>query len=167
MLSAGERVGVAEVGILATVGAVELPVHRRPKVAVLSTGAVLIIYSFYLLFVHSIFYLSILSTIYSFYLLSKFNGFFVYCSLTVFYLFILYMLLFFVFACGGGGGGGGGGLAVQLPVHRRPKVAVLSTGAVLFNLFIYLLLLIQYSIYSFYLLFIHCIYYLKLMVVLF
>lgn len=38
MLEAGERVGVAEVGILATVGAVQLPVHRRPKVAVLSTG---------------------------------------------------------------------------------------------------------------------------------
>jgi hypothetical protein len=39
VLEAGERVGVAEVGILATVGAVQLPVHRRPKVAVLSTGA--------------------------------------------------------------------------------------------------------------------------------
>lgn len=38
MLDVGERVGVAEIGILATVGAVELPVHRRPKVAVLSTG---------------------------------------------------------------------------------------------------------------------------------
>lgn len=38
VLEAGERVGVAEVGILATVGAVSLPVHRRPKVAVLSTG---------------------------------------------------------------------------------------------------------------------------------
>lgn len=38
VLQAGERVGVAEIGILATVGAVELPVHRRPKVAVLSTG---------------------------------------------------------------------------------------------------------------------------------
>lgn len=38
VLEAGERVGVAEIGILATVGAVELPVHRRPKVAVLSTG---------------------------------------------------------------------------------------------------------------------------------
>jgi molybdopterin biosynthesis enzyme len=38
VLEAGERVGVAEVGILATVGAVQLPVHRRPKVAVLSTG---------------------------------------------------------------------------------------------------------------------------------
>lgn len=37
-MEAGERVGVAEVGILATVGAVQLPVHRRPKVAVLSTG---------------------------------------------------------------------------------------------------------------------------------
>lgn len=38
VLEAGERIGVAEIGILATVGAVELPVHRRPKVAVLSTG---------------------------------------------------------------------------------------------------------------------------------
>lgn len=38
VLQAGERVGVAEIGILATVGAVKLPVHRRPKVAVLSTG---------------------------------------------------------------------------------------------------------------------------------
>lgn len=38
MLQAGERVGVAEVGILATVGAASLPVHRRPRLAVLSTG---------------------------------------------------------------------------------------------------------------------------------
>jgi molybdopterin biosynthesis enzyme len=38
VLSAGERVGVAEVGILATVGAVQLPVYRQPLVAVLSTG---------------------------------------------------------------------------------------------------------------------------------
>lgn len=38
VLEAGERVGVAEVGILATVGAAKLPVHRRPKLAVLSTG---------------------------------------------------------------------------------------------------------------------------------
>jgi gephyrin len=38
VLEAGERVGVAEVGILATVGAAHLPVHRRPRLAVLSTG---------------------------------------------------------------------------------------------------------------------------------
>lgn len=38
MLAAGEVVGVAEVGILATTGAVQLQVHRRPRVAVLSTG---------------------------------------------------------------------------------------------------------------------------------
>lgn len=38
MLEAGQRVGVAEVGILATVGAATLPVHRRPRLAVLSTG---------------------------------------------------------------------------------------------------------------------------------
>jgi gephyrin len=38
VLAAGERVGVAEVGILATVGATALPVRRRPVVAVLSTG---------------------------------------------------------------------------------------------------------------------------------
>jgi hypothetical protein len=38
VLEAGERVGVAEVGILATVGAATLPVHRRPRLAVLSTG---------------------------------------------------------------------------------------------------------------------------------
>ncbi len=38
VLRAGERVGVAEVGILATVGAVQLAVHAVPRVAVLSTG---------------------------------------------------------------------------------------------------------------------------------
>eukprot|EP00879_Flechtneria_rotunda_P011488 GHRR01012001.1.p1 GENE.GHRR01012001.1~~GHRR01012001.1.p1 ORF type:complete len:319 (+),score=94.00 GHRR01012001.1:795-1751(+) len=38
VLKAGERVGVAEIGILATVGAANLPVHRRPQLAVLSTG---------------------------------------------------------------------------------------------------------------------------------
>ena len=38
MLAAGEGVGVAEVGILATVGAVQLPVYRQPLVAILSTG---------------------------------------------------------------------------------------------------------------------------------
>ncbi|KAG2449667.1 hypothetical protein HYH02_005196 [Chlamydomonas schloesseri] len=38
VLQAGERVGVAEVGILATVGAVSLRVHTTPRVAVLSTG---------------------------------------------------------------------------------------------------------------------------------
>eukprot|EP00198_Chlamydomonas_reinhardtii_P008997 XP_001698334.1 molybdenum cofactor biosynthesis protein [Chlamydomonas reinhardtii] len=38
VLQAGERVGVAEMGILATVGAVSLKVHATPRVAVLSTG---------------------------------------------------------------------------------------------------------------------------------
>eukprot|EP00775_Hariotina_reticulata_P002119 gene2119-2438_t len=38
VLEAGERVGVAEIGILATVGAAALPVRRRPRLAVLSTG---------------------------------------------------------------------------------------------------------------------------------
>ncbi|PSC71843.1 Molybdopterin biosynthesis CNX1 [Micractinium conductrix] len=38
VLTAGQHVGAAEVGILATVGATEVEVHRKPKVAVLSTG---------------------------------------------------------------------------------------------------------------------------------
>ena len=38
VLAAGELVGIAEVGILATVGAVEVQVHSRPHVGVLSTG---------------------------------------------------------------------------------------------------------------------------------
>ncbi|GLI59317.1 hypothetical protein VaNZ11_001172 [Volvox africanus] len=38
VLKAGELVGVAEIGILATVGAVHLKVHSTPKVGVLSTG---------------------------------------------------------------------------------------------------------------------------------
>ncbi|MEW5308598.1 MAG: hypothetical protein WDW38_000543 [Sanguina aurantia] len=38
VLAAGETVGTAEVGLLATVGAVSLSVYRRPRVAVLSTG---------------------------------------------------------------------------------------------------------------------------------
>lgn len=38
VLSAGDVVGVAEVGILATVGATRLPVFRAPLVGVLSTG---------------------------------------------------------------------------------------------------------------------------------
>lgn len=38
VLEAGEVVGVAEIGILATVGAVEVSVFKRPHVAVLSTG---------------------------------------------------------------------------------------------------------------------------------
>ncbi len=38
VLQAGERLGPAEIGLLATVGAVEVPVHPRPRVAVLSTG---------------------------------------------------------------------------------------------------------------------------------
>eukprot|EP00892_Ulva_mutabilis_P000348 jgi/Ulvmu1/10313/UM060_0115.1 len=37
-LEDGELIGPAEVGILATVGAVKVNVHRQPKVAVLSTG---------------------------------------------------------------------------------------------------------------------------------
>jgi gephyrin len=37
-LPAGHAIGAAEVGILATVGAVEVSVHRKPHVAVLSTG---------------------------------------------------------------------------------------------------------------------------------
>jgi gephyrin len=37
-LPAGHSIGAAEVGILATVGAVEVSVHRKPHVAVLSTG---------------------------------------------------------------------------------------------------------------------------------
>ena len=39
VLQAGERVGVAEVGILATVGATRVEVYRTPHVGVLSTGA--------------------------------------------------------------------------------------------------------------------------------
>ena len=38
VLEAGEVVGVAEIGILATVGAVTVKVYKRPHVAVLSTG---------------------------------------------------------------------------------------------------------------------------------
>lgn len=38
VLDAGEVVGVAEVGILATVGATHVQVYSRPHVAVLSTG---------------------------------------------------------------------------------------------------------------------------------
>jgi gephyrin len=38
VLAAGERVGVAEVGLLATVGAALLPARARPIVGVLSTG---------------------------------------------------------------------------------------------------------------------------------
>lgn len=38
VLSPGERIGVAEIGILATVGAAQLAVYRRPRVGVLSTG---------------------------------------------------------------------------------------------------------------------------------
>ncbi|GBF94452.1 molybdopterin biosynthesis, partial [Raphidocelis subcapitata] len=38
VLSAGDVVGIAEVGILATVGATRLPVFRAPLVGVLSTG---------------------------------------------------------------------------------------------------------------------------------
>ena len=38
VLDAGEFVGVAEVGILATVGATHVQVYSRPHVAVLSTG---------------------------------------------------------------------------------------------------------------------------------
>lgn len=38
VLAAGERLGPAEIGLLATVGAVEVAVHPKPRVAVLSTG---------------------------------------------------------------------------------------------------------------------------------
>jgi gephyrin len=38
VLRAGERLGVAEVGLLATVGATHVQVYPRPRVAILSTG---------------------------------------------------------------------------------------------------------------------------------
>src|ERR1700730_7202640 len=38
ILAAGSRIGAAEVGLLATVGCSSVPVHRRPRVAVLATG---------------------------------------------------------------------------------------------------------------------------------
>jgi gephyrin len=38
VLMAGERLGPAEIGLLATVGLTAVPVHPRPRVAVLSTG---------------------------------------------------------------------------------------------------------------------------------
>jgi len=38
VLTAGERLGPAEIGLLATVGAVNVAVYPRPRVAVLSTG---------------------------------------------------------------------------------------------------------------------------------
>ncbi len=38
VLAAGTRLGAAELGLLATVGAADIPVVRRPRVAVLSTG---------------------------------------------------------------------------------------------------------------------------------
>jgi len=38
ILSAGTRLGSAEIALLASVGAVEVPVYRRPAVAVLATG---------------------------------------------------------------------------------------------------------------------------------
>jgi molybdopterin molybdotransferase len=38
VLSAGTRLGAAEVGLLATVGCAQVPVCRRPRVAVLATG---------------------------------------------------------------------------------------------------------------------------------
>jgi molybdopterin molybdotransferase len=38
VLSAGTRLGAAEVGLLATVGCAQVPVYRRPRVAVLATG---------------------------------------------------------------------------------------------------------------------------------
>src|SRR5215470_13684690 len=38
VLTAGSRLGPAEVGLLATVGCVEVPVYKRPRVAVLATG---------------------------------------------------------------------------------------------------------------------------------
>jgi molybdopterin molybdotransferase len=38
ILPAGTAIGPAEIGLLATIGRVRVPVHRRPRVAVLSTG---------------------------------------------------------------------------------------------------------------------------------
>jgi gephyrin len=38
LLSSGERLGAAEIGLLATAGFASVPVHGRPHVAVLSTG---------------------------------------------------------------------------------------------------------------------------------
>jgi molybdopterin molybdotransferase len=38
VLARGTRVGPAEVGLLATIGCVDVPVYRRPRVAVLATG---------------------------------------------------------------------------------------------------------------------------------
>jgi molybdopterin biosynthesis enzyme len=38
VLQPGELIGPAEMGILATVGVVRVPVHRRPQVAITSTG---------------------------------------------------------------------------------------------------------------------------------
>jgi len=38
VLAAGSRIGAAEVGLLATVGCAQVPVYRRPRVAVLATG---------------------------------------------------------------------------------------------------------------------------------
>src|SRR5438132_3563351 len=38
VLSAGTRIGSAEVGLLATIGCARVPVYRKPRVAVLATG---------------------------------------------------------------------------------------------------------------------------------
>ncbi len=38
VVDAGTRLGAAEIGLLATVGLTSVPVHRRPRVAVLATG---------------------------------------------------------------------------------------------------------------------------------
>ena len=38
VLARGTRVGAAEVGLLATIGCVDVPVYRRPRVGVLATG---------------------------------------------------------------------------------------------------------------------------------
>ena len=38
VLAAGEQLGPAEIGLLATVGAVDVAIHPKPRVAVLSTG---------------------------------------------------------------------------------------------------------------------------------
>jgi molybdopterin molybdotransferase len=38
VLAKGTRIGAAELGLLATVGCVDVPVYRRPRVAVLATG---------------------------------------------------------------------------------------------------------------------------------
>ena len=42
VLTAGDAIGPAEIGVLASLGYAEVPVHRRPRVAILSTGRELV-----------------------------------------------------------------------------------------------------------------------------